>query len=149
MSTEIGEKRVPDRQGVIFLIYNNGKVLLEERISTNKAYYGYTIIPGGKFEQGVDLSHEDALKREVLEECGVTINDFVLLDRYLQTTITNHLYDVSAFLVTNYNGEITNPEGKARHLWVDIAEADKYLLFADSRYILSMAKSILSNRQNG
>lgn len=145
MSAEFGEKRLPDRQGVIFLLYKDGKVLLEERISPDKAYFGYTIIPGGKFEKGIDVTHEDALKREVLEECGVTVSDFVLLDRYLQTTITNHLYDVSAFLVTRYDGEVTNPEGKARHLWVDINKADKHLLFADSRYILSMAKDMLSS----
>jgi 8-oxo-dGTP pyrophosphatase MutT (NUDIX family) len=144
MSLEMREKRLPEREGVIFLIYKDGKVFLEERTMPVKAYTGYTIIPGGKFEKGVDLNHDDAVRREFREECGdVKITKMILLDNYLQTTITNHLYSVSAYLITDYEGEITNPEGKSKHIWVDINVASEHLLFADSRYIVLLAKQQL------
>jgi hypothetical protein len=130
MSVEMREKRLPEREGVLFLIYRNGKVLLEERLHPEKAYFGYTIIPGGKFDKDK-------------EECGVDITEMFLLDNYLQTTITNHLYSVSVYLITDYDGEITNPEGKSKHIWIDINKASEHLLFADSRYNILLAKQQL------
>jgi len=148
MNAEISEKRLPEKEGVIFLIYKNGKVLLEKRTRPDKAYFGYIIIPGGKFEKGIDSNHEDAVRREISEECGcIAIKGMVLLDNYLQTTITNHLYDVSAYLITDFDGEITNPEEKSEHIWVDLEKAKNYLSFADSRYIITMAREVLL-RQN-
>jgi 8-oxo-dGTP pyrophosphatase MutT (NUDIX family) len=143
MSVEMREKRLPEREGVLFLIYRNGKVLLEERLHPEKAYFGYTIIPGGKFDKDKDFSHDDAVRREVKEECGVDITEMFLLDNYLQTTITNHLYSVSVYLITDYDGEITNPEGKSKHIWIDINKASEHLLFADSRYNILLAKQQL------
>ena len=57
MSVEVKEQRLPEREGVYFLIYKSGKVLLEERKTPEKAYYGYTIIPGGKVEKSTNESH--------------------------------------------------------------------------------------------
>ena len=148
MNEERGERREPEREGVIFLIYKDGKVLLEERTIPGKAYSGYTIIPGGKFEVGVDHNHDDAVNREICEECGnIEITKIILLDRYLQTTITNHLYKVSAYLIAGFEGEISNPEGKSNHIWVDLNEAANSLLFADSRYIILLAKQYLSGKE--
>ena len=143
MSAEIREKRLPEREGVLFLIYKDGKVLLEERLHPDKAYLGYTIIPGGKFDKDKDRNHDDAVRREVKEECGVGITEMFLLDRFLQTTISNHLYNVSAYLILGVDGEVANMEGKSGHLWVDLNEAHKHVSFADSRYILLLAKQHL------
>lgn len=144
MSIEVGEKKLPEKQGVIFLIYKDGMVLLEKRTDPDMACFGYTIIPGGKFEKGKDKTHEDAVIREIKEECGdINIKKMIFLDRYLSNTITNHLCNFSAFLITEFEGEISNPENKSEHIWVKLDEAYKVLEFADSRYIILMAKNYL------
>src|SRR5688572_28863936 len=133
MSNEFGERRDPERKGVIFLIYQDGKVLLEDRTTPEKAYFGYEIIPGGKVESGTDINFEQAAKREVFEECGIVVKGMVQLDTFLHVTISNHLYETTAFLITEFEGEPNNVEGKSKHLWVDINEANQHLLFGDSK----------------
>jgi 8-oxo-dGTP diphosphatase len=52
------------------LMRNNGEVLLGQR-PPGKPYAGYWEFPGGKVEPGESIL--DALKREFLEELGITI----------------------------------------------------------------------------
>lgn len=138
------ERREPEKEGVIFLIYQNGKVLLEDRKTPNKAYFGYKIIPGGKVEIDKDLNHEKAAEREALEECGIVVKKMIHLDTFLHMTISNHLYHTSAYLITEFEGEVVNKEGKSDHVWVEIDEAEKSLEFVDSRYIILLAKKYLN-----
>ena len=144
MGKELGEIRQTEREGVIFLIYRNGKVLLEKRTTPDKVAYGYTIIPGGKIDRSQGESAEKAAEREILEECGVGVKNLIPLDTFLHVTMSNMLYRTTAFLVTDYDGEIKNIEGKSEQIWVDIDRADKVLHFADSRYIVRLAKDYLS-----
>lgn len=146
MNQERRDRREPDKEGVIFLIYKDGKVLLEDRNLPTKAYSGYRIIPGGKVEKGKDGGHEDALKREVREECGIEVVEMVLLDTFYHVTISNNLYNTSAYLITQFDGEVKNVEGKSEHVWVDLDEAAKSLLFADSRYIILLAEHFLNEK---
>lgn len=149
MNIEMGEKRLPENQGVIFLIHKNGMVLLERRTNPDMACFGYTIIPGGKFEKKKDKDHEYAVRREIKEECGdIKIKKMVFLGKYLSNTITNQLYNFSAFLITEFEGEISNPENKSEHVWVEIDQADKLLEFADSKYIILMAKNYLLRKDS-
>ncbi len=53
------------------LMKPNGDVLLGQR-PEGKPYAGYWEFPGGKVEAGESI--EDALKREFVEELGVTVN---------------------------------------------------------------------------
>jgi len=144
MFEERREKRLPEKEGVLFLIYKEGKVLLEERLREDKAYYGYTIIPGGKVEKISGESHLEAAKREISEECGICATDITRLDTFYNITISNNFYNTSAYLVTDYQGDIRNVEGKSRHLWVDINEAPNIVSFANDRYIILMAKLYLN-----
>lgn len=138
------ERNEPTREGVLFLVFKDGKVLLERRINPDKAYYGYTIIPGGKVEKDKDKNNQDAMMREVGEELGIKPTKFILLDSFQHITITGHHYRTAAWLITEYRGEITNNEpGKAEHVWVDINEALSLIPFADSRYVIRLAKSEL------
>jgi 8-oxo-dGTP pyrophosphatase MutT (NUDIX family) len=144
MNEERRERREPEKEGVIFLIYKDGKVLLEERINPDKAYFGYTLIPGGKFDKGKDRNYDDAVRREVREECGVVITEMHLLDSFMQTSITNHLYRISSYLILGVDGEITNVEGNSKHIWVELNEAFSRVAFADTKYTLLLAKQWLS-----
>lgn len=145
MSKEVGEKKLPTREGVIFLLYKDGKVLLEDRKHPKKAYFGYTIIPGGTLEKEIDNDFETAAKREILEESGVIVRKMMLLDTFLHTTISGNLYNTSAFLITEYGGEVKNMEGKSNHLWVSLEEADNLVEFAESKYIILLAKNVLND----
>jgi 8-oxo-dGTP pyrophosphatase MutT (NUDIX family) len=148
MNNEIGEQRKPEKEGVIFLIYKNGKVLLEDRKRPDKPYFGYKIIPGGKVEKETDCGFDDAAEREALEECGIKVTKMVHLDTFLHMTISNHLYNTATYLITEFEGEVINPEDKSDHIWVDLDEASKLLEFSDSRYVVLLAKQYLAG-QNG
>jgi len=50
------------------IIIDSNKILLINRIKTDDSYW---VIPGGKVEQGE--SHEEAIKRECLEELGIEV----------------------------------------------------------------------------
>lgn len=135
---------MPDRIGVIFLIYNDGKVLLEKRTTLGKGYYGYTIIPGGKVETGETF--DQAARREIWEECGIDVVEMYPLDRFLHFTPSKHLYDTTAFIVMDYNNDPINIEGKSDHVWVDINKALELLIFGDSRDVIRAAKEFLISR---
>lgn len=147
MTAEMGEKRLPEKEGVYFLVYKEGKILIEERITSGKAYYGYNIVPGGKVNFVDGESHEQGAKREIKEELGVEATKLVCLDRFLNTSISNHLYDISVYLILDFKGEVTNVENKSIHRWVDIEKANEFLPFGDSRYVVLLAREYLS-RQN-
>lgn len=142
MTTEFGEKIEPEKEGVIFLLFRNGKVLLEDRKHPQKPYFGYVIVPGGKVEKE-DTSHEKAAEREVLEECGIKVKKMICLDTFLHITISNHLYRTTAYLITDFDGEVTNKEGKADHVWAKIEDAYQIMQFSDSRYVLKLAEEKL------
>ena len=82
--------------------------------------------------------------REVGEELGIIPTKFVLLDTFQHITITGHHYRTAAWLITEYQGEITNNEpDKAEHVWVGLDEALFLIPFADSRYVIQLAKAKL------
>lgn len=142
MAKEIGEKRLPEKDGVIFLIFQHEKVLLEDRITPEKPYFGYIIIPGGK-KENTDASLEEAAEREALEECNIKVKKMIHLDTFLHVTISNNLYNTAVYLITEFEGELNNIEGKSTHLWASLDEAFEIMPFAESRYIITLAKQKL------
>ena len=102
MQKDVGEKRLPEKEGVIFLLFKNGKFLLEDRKHPEKGYFGYIIIPGGKVEK-IDLNLEKAAERKVLEECSVVVKKMFHLDSFINMTMSNHLYQSAAYLVTEFD----------------------------------------------
>lgn len=64
------KKSLPIDVAVGILMKDNGDVLLAQR-PAGKAYEGYWEFPGGKVESGETV--EEALKREFMEELGVTV----------------------------------------------------------------------------
>ncbi len=71
MSTPETENKVSLKQAIIFLIYKDGKILLERKLNPGKSYSGRIVIPGGKVEVDQNETPEQAVIREMKEECKV------------------------------------------------------------------------------
>ena len=82
----------PQTFGVKLLLINDGKVLLVEQ-SYTKGYH----LPGGGVKSGEMF--EQALKREILEELGLYINDLQLFGVY-QNTKQGNIDTVITFIST-------------------------------------------------
>ncbi len=136
---EFKEKPTPTREAVMFLIYQNGKLLFERRKDPNQSYFGYTIIPGGKVEKGE--SPEEAMRREIKEEKDVDVKRFILLDSFEDISPHHHHYLVHAYLILGVEGEIRNNENKADNVWVSLTEAWTHARFANNRYALTLARA--------
>jgi len=99
---------------------DQGRILMQQHVK-----YGFWTVPIGKTYPG--NSPEEGVQREVLEECGIIIEDFQKLD---QKTI---IYErkgrmvtvrLTIFKVNSYSGEIENkePSNHTRQEFKDIEE---------------------------
>ena len=143
MSPEKKESSGPTKRAVEFLIYQNGKVLLEKRTSLNKSYSGRIIIPAGKVEFTKGETFYEACIREVGEECGIIPKKIVYLGSFENITPSFNHYLVQAYLIRELDGKVQNREGKSEHLWVTFDEAEKLLNFANSKLVLLWAKRVI------
>ena len=142
--TERRDNLTPEVEGVIFLITKDDNVLLEKRTNPERTYFGSVIIPGGHVETTTGESHKEALIREVREECGIEIEETVLLDTFYNVIASKQLCYSSAFLITKYTGDVIDVEPEnSNHLWVPFEEATKMVSFVESKYILLLAKQHL------
>lgn len=128
---------------VLFALVKENKILLEKRPVKGFKEDQY-LIPGGAIaESGENL--EDALKREIMEELGITPIDFELLtDEDIPGLYENIL---KPFVVTSWQGEIPkfilDKEDPFPLEWVEI----KYLLtysIPGTRKITEILKNYLS-----
>lgn len=137
-------KELPHHEkGVIFALVRDEKILLSLRIKPASAYWGSFIIPGGRFERGEEA--QDALKREMLEECGVTPGSFCFLFQKDMVTESGNRIFQHVFLVSDFDGEVVNKEpDKEQHKWVDLYKAEELLDFEFSREVLRQVISSLN-----
>ncbi len=145
-SPERREAKKPIREGVIFFVYRNGMVLVEERPEDDPGYGGYIIIPGGKCEEGESI--EQALIREMKEELGAQPLSWVHLDTFEHVSLNGNHYLSHACLVLELEGEVQNKElHKGKQMWVSIEEAAGLLKLESSRLILSKAREAILAKQ--
>jgi len=136
------------KEGVIFLVYKNGKILVEQRPDEDSGFGGYKIIPGGKLIQGESV--EGALVRESEEELGIIPLTFVYLDSFEHVTLHNNHYLSHAFLITEYEGQVRNIEPeKGVHEWITLSEAEKELKLGASKLVLYKAKEAIFQERLG
>ncbi|MFA6130681.1 MAG: NUDIX hydrolase [Patescibacteria group bacterium] len=111
------ERRFP-KVGVACILIKDGKVLLGKRLGAHGA--GTWCFPGGHLEWHEEL--EDAVRREVLEETGLILDDFSF------ETITNDImqgedlhYVTIFYRATWKNGDpcICEPEKCSAWQWCD------------------------------
>ena len=91
------------------LIQPNGDFLLTSR-PPGKVYEGYWEFPGGKFEVGETL--EQALRRELIEEIGITIGD-VQLWKIELVDYPHALVRLNFCKVFDWTGELHMHEGQS------------------------------------
>lgn len=139
------EKVAPAKQSVMFLLYKDGKFLLERRLNPEKSYHGHVIVPGGKVRAEEGETVLEALYREVAEEHGVDAIDSAWLDTFEDVSPRGNHYLVHAYLVLDYRGDAKeNEPEKAELVWLSHEEALKELKFANSRYVLNLAQKYLN-----
>ncbi|MGM9426781.1 NUDIX domain-containing protein [Hydrogenophaga sp. MI9] len=94
------------------LIDREGRYLLTSR-PVGKAYAGYWEFPGGKLEAGESV--EQALRRELQEEIGVTIGEAPVW-RDAMVDYPHALVHLQFCKVTAWSGELHMREGQS-HCW--------------------------------
>ena len=98
----------------VALIVRNGCVLMGER-RPDKVYPLHWEFPGGKLEAGETALQ--ALRRELLEELSIEIEDAEEWFHEVATYSNGMTYDLCYFLVRSWNGGVLNNEFN-RILWM-------------------------------
>ena len=111
---------------VAFLLIRDGCVLLERRSPTKRVVPGVLAIPGGHMEESE--SAEEAVKRELEEELGVT----VVTISYICTLLhrSQEFRRLHYFAITAWEGEIIAQEADGLE-WTDIRHAPAFDLDVD------------------
>ena len=91
------------------LVLEDGSFLLPSR-PTGKAYAGYWEFPGGKLE--ADETVEEALRRELQEEIGITIHDCTLW-KIERIDYPHALVQLNFCKVTQWTGELQMLESQS------------------------------------
>jgi len=98
--------RTIDREIVSPFIFSNDGYILLGKSKPGGVYPGYMLIPGGGVEPGESLV--DAVKREVKEEVGLTLDDakIVHIDDSLTDTTEKTLRDTNERVLVNMHFNI-------------------------------------------
>lgn len=90
-------------QIVLFILIKEKKILMEKRPVVGFSSHQY-LFPGGSVQKELSESLEDALKREMMEELGITPIKFELLTE----EDVPGLYDniLKPFVITKWQGEV-------------------------------------------
>jgi mutator protein MutT len=98
----VEKKETIAKEGIIFAIVERGEIILEKRLNPNKAYYNFTVVPGGKIE--TDETIEQAFVREMDEESGLKPKQWKYI-RSINLVTEKGPYTQHIFLVTKTDGE--------------------------------------------
>ena len=95
------------------IVFNNGKVLVEESIS---GFYGF---PKGHIENGE--SEEECAIRETKEECNLDVSGIKILTACDDVAPDRHFVTITT-IANSYSGEIKimEPEKEDEWKWFDI-----------------------------
>ncbi len=135
------------RKIVLFALIRSGKILLEKRSieGFDKPQY---LIPGGAINDHLLEKLEDALKREMMEELGVTPINFELLTEEDIPGIFNNM--LKAFAVTSWEGEIPeiilDKEDPHPLEWIDIDKSIDLLPAMATKEIIQSLKEYLAKK---
>lgn len=134
----------PKPQVVIFALIKDGKILLEKRPVKGFADHQY-LIPGGAISVPEDL--EQALKREVTEELGITPLQFAPLVSEEIVGLYGNL--LKPFVVTKWEGDIPkiglDKEDSYPLEWIEIDTAQNTQV-ASTKKIIAAVKVYLQNQ---
>lgn len=136
--------------GVGAAIFNDeGKLFLTQRGEKAKNEVGTWEIPGGSVEYGETL--QEALRREIREEHGITIDIIELLAVCDHIIPDEHQHWVSPTYIcriTNGTPRILEPDKCARIGWFTLEEAEKLPLSIVTSYDLTVLRQRAHRRTN-
>lgn len=125
-----------------FITNSKGQILITKRAKTSDMA-GYWEFPGGKIEEYE--TPEDALKRELFEELGITVQSahFVtqLTHQYPHRTVSLHVYHV-----TEYSGFAHCCEAQEGLAWVFFGALSTYPLLEAGFRLLPFLESLISSQ---
>ena len=117
---------------VLCMLWRNDEILLQNRIA--EKWPGVTF-PGGHVEPSE--SFVEAVKREMKEETGLSIENPRLCGVKQHQLNNNTRYIALLFKTSEYRGELeSSPEGEM--IWVKRSEIDKYPLVPDFKELLKL-----------
>ena len=118
------------------VIINNDEEIL---LCKSKKWHNKYVIPGGHIELGEKM--EDALKREVMEETGLSVSDIKLLgiQEFINSdSFTEDKHFISLdFLCRTENKNVTLNDEADEYVWVDINKVMEYDLGGYTRFLFN------------
>lgn len=139
---EMGHSEQTEKHGVIFAIVKDGIIQLEHRLKIGSALFGFNIVPGGTVEEGE--TYEEALVREMNEEYSITPKNYEFLGSDSEIEVGLAVTVRHVFLITDWEGVLSNPEAKNGHIEATLEEARKLCAHPISQRILDMIEARLS-----
>jgi len=143
------------------IVIKNGKYLITKRASTEKAFPNQWTVPGGKLElddyskrQKDTSSHwynvfEGLLKREVMEETGLTVKNI----RYLTSLAYIRSDGIPTIIVSLFadyaGGDVKLCPALTEYAWVSLEETKKYDLIEGIYEELEMLDGFLKGKEIG
>lgn len=122
------------------VLWSNGKILMVKRASDAKFLPGYWEFPGGKVEY--QETPEDALTREIHEECHVNVKILrpLLIDNfYIKSIAGTQFIDIFYLCVCpNDDSVVLNPE-HSEYKWLNLGAIEKLKI---SKYLKSVVNRI-------
>ena len=114
-----------------FVVNKNGEILLLKRSSKERIAAGLWEIPGGKLDEGQDISH--ALEREVFEETNLLVTPVLRTGYFESEIIASGPYKGMPYIVIIGISKVEKGSVKISsehddYCWVKIKDINKYSL---------------------
>jgi 8-oxo-dGTP diphosphatase len=146
MSADYSERIYPTRPlvGVGAVVWDGGRVLLERR--GQPPAQGSWSLPGGLIDVGETA--EDAVRREVREECGIDVKVgpvlgiFEPIVRDPDGRVRYH-YVVVDYLAYYHDGEVQAGDDAADLAWAAPADLDAYALLPATQQMIARALAVV------
>lgn len=106
-----------------FIINDKNQLLIVEKSPYEKVDPGLWTIPGGKVEPKEHII--DALKREVLEEVGIKIEDYQWIGENVFEN-NQYIFHAQHFLCKTKQTNIKLEKSLLKYKWIDKKEIDKF-----------------------
>lgn len=125
------------------IVVKGGKFLIVKRSEKEIAFPGKWTVPGGKLEAPDNC--RQTLKREILEEVGIKIQNEIIYLRDYEFTRPDNLHVIGITFLCKYkSGKVKLDQDFTDYAWVTLKEAKKYDLILGAYKDLKLANHWLN-----